>query len=100
VTQERFTRSTGGTSYGIEFACDRIGPLRIGPRTEVPGLSLCGASTPWGHGVGSVLRGGVAAASAVLERDLMGAVVAGELVGDPARLPPVREPWDAWRASH
>ena len=26
VTQERFTHSTGGTSYGIEPACDQIGP--------------------------------------------------------------------------
>jgi phytoene dehydrogenase-like protein len=100
VTQERFTHSTGGTSYGIEWACDQMGPLRLGPRTEIPGLYLCGASTPWGHGIGSVLRGGVAAASAVLGRDLMEAVVAGELLGDRDRLPPVREGWDAWRASH
>ena len=100
VTQQRFTHSTGGTSYGIEFACDQMGPLRIGPRTEVPGLYLCGASTPWGHGIGSVLRGGVAAASAVLERDLMHAVIAGEVLADRDRLPPVRTGWDAWRASH
>jgi len=33
VTEERFTRSTGGTSYGIEFAVDQMGPLRIGPGT-------------------------------------------------------------------
>jgi phytoene dehydrogenase-like protein len=100
VTQQRFTHSTGGTSYGIEFACDQMGPLRIGPQTEVPGLYLCGASTPWGHGIGSVLRGGVAAASAVLERDLMDAVVGGEVLADRDRLPPVRTGWDAWRASH
>lgn len=100
VTQERFTHSTGGTSYGIEFACDQMGPLRLGPRTEVPGLFLCGASTPWGHGIGSVLRGGVGTASAVLERDLMQAIVAGEVLGDRDRLPPLREGWDAWRASH
>jgi phytoene dehydrogenase-like protein len=100
VTQERFTHSTGGTSYGIEFACDQMGPLRIGPGTEIPGLYLCGASTPWGHGIGSVLRGGVAAASAVLERDLMALVVAGGVLGDPSALPPVHDGWDAWRASH
>jgi phytoene dehydrogenase-like protein len=100
VTQERFTHSTGGTSYGIEFACDQMGPLRIGPGTEVAGLYVCGASTPWGHGIGSVLRGGVAAASAVLGRDLMQAVVGGEVLGDPRRLPPVRAGWDPWRASH
>jgi hypothetical protein len=77
-----------------------MGPLRIGPRTEIPGLYLCGASTPWGHGIGSVLRGGVAAASAVLDRDLMQAVTAGQVLGDRDRLPPLREGWDAWRASH
>ena len=100
VTQERFTHATGGTSYGIEFACDQMGPLRIGPRTEIPGLYLCGASTPWGHGIGSVLRGGVAAAGAVLGRDLMPVIVAGEVLGDRDRLPPLRADWDAWRASH
>ena len=100
VTQERFTHSTGGTSYGIEFACDQMGPLRLGPRTEIPGLFLCGANTPWGHGIASVLRGGIGTASAVLERDLMEAIVAGKVLGDRDRLPPVREGWDAWRASH
>ncbi len=100
VTQERFTHSTGGTSYGIEFACDQMGALRIGPETDIAGLYLCGASTPWGHGIGSVLRGGVAAASAALGRDLMQAVVRGEVLGDPRRLPPVQAGWDAWRASH
>jgi len=100
VTQERFTHSTGGTSYGIEFAYDQMGPLRIGPETEIAGLYLCGASTPSGHGIGSVLRSGVIAAGAVLGRNLMGAIAAGEVLGDCDRLPPVRDDWDAWRASH
>ncbi len=100
VTQERFTHSTGGTSYGIEFACDQMGPLRIGPRTEIPGLYLCGASTPWGHGIGSVLRGGVAAPARCSGAISCTAIVAGEVLGDRDRLPPVRADWDAWRASH
>jgi len=100
VTQERFTHSTGGTSYGIEFACDQMGPLRLGPETEVPGLFLCGASTPSGHGIGGVLRGGVSAAGAVLQRDVMSDVVAGRVLGDPERLPPTRDDWDPWRESH
>jgi all-trans-retinol 13,14-reductase len=100
ATQERFTHSTGGTSYGIEFAHDQMGPLRIGPRTEVPGLFLCGASTPSGHGIGGVLAGGVAAAAAALERDLYREVVKGTVFGDPDRLPPVEDDWDPWRASH
>ncbi len=100
VTQERFTHSTGGTSYGIEFAVDQMGPLRIGPATEVAGLFLCGASTPSGHGIGSVLRGGVAAAGAVLGRNLLRALARGEVLGDPTLLPPLRDDWDPWRASH
>ena len=100
VTQERFTHSTGGTSYGVEFACDQMGPLRIGPETDVPGLFLCGASTPSGHGIGGVLRGGIIAAAAVLQRDVMGDVIAGRILGDPERLPQVRDDWDPWRECH
>jgi phytoene dehydrogenase-like protein len=100
VTQERFTHSTGGTPYGIEFAYDQMGPLRIGPETEIPGLYLCGASTPSGHGIASVLRSGVIAAGAVLGRNLMRAIAAGEVLGDPDRLPPMRDDWDPWRAAH
>jgi phytoene dehydrogenase-like protein len=100
VTQERFTHSTGGTSYGIEFATDQMGPMRIGPETDVPGLFLCGASTPSGHGIANVMVSGVRAAEAALETELLSRVLAGELIGDPARLPPLRDDWDAWRESH
>jgi all-trans-retinol 13,14-reductase len=100
VTQERFTHSTGGTSYGIEFAIDQMGPLRLGPETEVPGLYLCGASTPMGHGIGSVLQSGVAAAGAVLGRNLSRAVAGGEVLGDPDRLPAAGPGWDPWRRAH
>jgi phytoene dehydrogenase-like protein len=99
LTQERFTRSTGGTSYGIELACDQIGPLRIGPETYVPGLYLCGASTPSGHGIANVMRSGVAAAGAALDRPLLAEIRAGEIVGDARRLPPTTDEWDAWNVS-
>jgi len=99
LTQERFTRSTGGTSYGIEWAVDQQGPLRLGPETEVRGLYLCGASTPSGHGIANVMRSGVLAAGAVLETDLIAAIRAGERIGDPARLPPLREDFDPWLES-
>ena len=98
LTQERFTRSTGGTSYGIEFAVDQMGPMRLGPRTEIEGLFLTGASTPSGHGIGSVLRSGVATASAILERNLLAAAWKGEVIGDPSRLPAAELLDDAWRA--
>jgi phytoene dehydrogenase-like protein len=94
LTQERFTHSTGGTSYGIEAACDQIGPLRPGAETAVPGLYLCGASTASGHGIANVLRSGVVAAGAILELDLLGLVRSGERLGDRSLLPPLSPDWD------
>lgn len=100
ISQERFTHSTGGTSYGIEMSCSQAGPMRVGPRTEIEGLFLCGASTPSGPGISGVLRGGVEAASEVLEMDLYGPILAGRVFGDREALPELREDWDAWRESH
>jgi phytoene dehydrogenase-like protein len=100
ISQERFTHSTGGTSYGIELSCSQAGPMRVGPSTEIPGLYLCGASTPSGPGIAGVMRGGLTTASAVLETDLLGPVLAGEVFGDREALPPVQDEWDAWRESH
>jgi hypothetical protein len=74
--------------------------MRIGPRTEVEGLFLCGASTPSGPGVAGVLRGGVAAAGEVLETDLLRPILAGEVFGDRDILPELTKEWDAWRESH
>jgi phytoene dehydrogenase-like protein len=99
LTQERFTHSTGGTSYGIEAACDQIGPLRPGVATAVPGLFLCGASTSSGHGIANVLRSGVVAAGAILELDLLKRIRHGERLGDASRLPPLRPDWDPVIAS-
>jgi all-trans-retinol 13,14-reductase len=100
VTQERFTHSTGGTSYGIEFAVDQMGPMRIGPATEIEGLFLCGASTPSGHGIANVMFSGLRAAEAATGSELRPAILRGEVLGDRALLPPLREGWDAWRESH
>ena len=82
------------------MSCSQMGPLRVGPRTEIDGLYLCGASTPSGPGIAGVLRGGVAAASEVLETDLLGPVLAGEVFGDRDALPELHEGWDAWKESH
>jgi hypothetical protein len=46
------------------------------------------------------MRGGVAAAGAVLEADLLKMVLGGQIFGDVNRLPEIREDWDAWRESH
>jgi phytoene dehydrogenase-like protein len=100
VTQERFTHSTGGTSYGIEYAVDQMGPMRVGYETEVTGLFLCGASTQAGHGVANVMFSGLRAAEAATGAGLREAVLAGHVVGDHTRLPPLRSEWDAWQGSH
>lgn len=66
MTHERFTRSTNGTSYGIEATPEQFLFDRPPPTTPVAGLYLCGASTIRGHGVAGVMAGGVMAASAIL----------------------------------
>ncbi|MBJ19194.1 MAG: hypothetical protein CL933_07175 [Deltaproteobacteria bacterium] len=100
VSQERFTRSTGGTSYGIEMSCSQVGPLRLGPRTEIEGLFLCGASTPSGPGIAGVMSSGIQTAGEVLESDLMGPILEGRIFGDRDQLPDLDPDWDAWRESH
>ncbi|HME71725.1 MAG TPA: NAD(P)/FAD-dependent oxidoreductase [Myxococcota bacterium] len=99
-THERFTRSTGGTSYGIEYATDQMGPMRVGYATDVEGLFLCGASTPAGHGIAAVMFSGLCAAEAATGGDLRRAVLSGEVLGDRALLPALTAGWDAWRESH
>jgi hypothetical protein len=46
------------------------------------------------------MRGGVAAAGAVLEVDLLKMALDGQILGDVNRLPEIRGDWDAWRESH
>ena len=99
VSQEHFTFSTGGTSYGIELAVDQFGPARPSPKTEIEGLFLAGASTVFAHGIAGTLRGGVGTASAVLGRDLWGDVQSGAVFGDPAKLTGGGPGWDPWEAS-
>ncbi len=100
ISQERFTHSTGGTSYGIEMSRSQAGPMRVGPRTEIEGLFLTGASTPSGPGISGVLRSGIATAGEILDTDLLRPILAGEVFGDRSKLPELREDWDAWRESH
>jgi hypothetical protein len=46
------------------------------------------------------MRGGVVAAGAVLETDLLKVVLDGQILGDRNLLPEIREDWDPWRESH
>ena len=99
ISQEHFTLSTGGTSYGIELTVDQFGPNRPSPETEIDGLFLAGASTVFAHGIAGVMRGGVGCAGAILGRDLQSQVAAGRVFGDPARLSGGGPDWDPWQAS-
>jgi phytoene dehydrogenase-like protein len=99
ITQERYTLSTEGTSYGIEMATDQFGPARPAPRTEIDGLYLVGASTMFGHGIVGVMRGGIGTAGAVLDRDLMAEVTEGRVFGDASKLKTGGPDWDPMEAS-
>lgn len=94
ITQQRYTRSTGGTSYGIEPAVDQFGPFRPHARTEIKGLFLTGASTRWAHGIVGSMTGGVGTASAILRRNLLGEAYEGRVFGNPDRLPVHTSDWD------
>jgi phytoene desaturase len=65
LTHRRYTRSTGGTGYGIAPIPSQFLFRRPGHATEIPGLYLCGASTYTGHGIPGVMWSGVLAASRV-----------------------------------
>lgn len=94
ITQERYTHSTGGGSYGIEMNLRQIGPMRPAPKTEIKGLYLAGASMGWGPGVEGVMLSGVGAAGAVLSRDLFKEIRSGEVFGAIDKLPTKGADWD------
>jgi phytoene dehydrogenase-like protein len=99
LTHERFTLSTDGSCYGIEVASDQIGPRRPGPRTEIRGLFLTGASTVWGSGIVGAVTGGMGTAGYVLRRRLAAEVKAGAVIADPRKLTPTGPDWDPLAAS-
>ena len=68
LTQERFTLSTGGTSYGLELTPDQMGGGRFPIATEIEGLYLVGAGTIFGHGIGGTMVSGQAAAGTILAK--------------------------------
>lgn len=94
ITQERYTRSTAGGSYGIEMNLSQIGPLRPAPKTGIRGLYLAGASLGWGPGVEGVMLSGVGAAGAVLQRDLFTEIRTGTVFGNADQIPDRGDQWD------
>ena len=66
LTQERFTLSSGGTSYGLEHTPDQYMTARVALQTELPGLWMVGANAIFGHGIAGTMMSGRAAAAAIL----------------------------------
>jgi phytoene desaturase len=65
-THTRYTRSSGGTSYGIAATPAQFLGRRPGATTAIVGLYLAGASTRSGHGIAGAMLSGVYAADRVL----------------------------------
>jgi phytoene dehydrogenase-like protein len=68
LTQERFTLSTGGTSYGLEHTLDQSMSARVRYQTDVPGLWMAGANTLFGHGYIGCMLGGRTVANMILQQ--------------------------------
>ena len=84
LSQERYTRSTGGTSYGYVHSPEQSGTNRPQHRTEIDGLWLVGANTASGHGVAGTMVGGVTCAGEILDRPLLVEMMLGTVLADPA----------------
>jgi all-trans-retinol 13,14-reductase len=64
LTQQHFTRSLGGSMYGLEMTGERIDNAALNLRTPVPGLLLAGQDVA-GPGVPAAFMAGLMAAAAV-----------------------------------
>lgn len=94
LSQERYTRSTGGTSYGYVHSPEQSGTNRPQHRTEIDGLWLVGANTASGHGVAGTMVGGVTCAGEILDRPLLVEMMLGTVLADPASIPPDPDGFD------
>lgn len=86
ATQERFTLSSGGASFGLEARSSQFGPFRPGNDTAIGGLYLAGCSTAWGPGTLGSMVSGVFAAGAAVGRDLHAEIRAGKIISDKSLL--------------
>lgn len=87
LSHERYTRSSGGTSYGYMHSPEQSGRVRPAHRTEIDGLWLVGANTVAGHGVGGAMVGGVNCAGEIVGRPLLVEMIMGAVLVDPADVP-------------
>jgi len=88
LTHERYTASTGGTSYGYMHSPEQSGIQRPQHHTEIEGLWLTGANTVSGHGVAGAMVGGVNCAGEILGRPLLVEMILGTQLVDPSEIPP------------
>jgi all-trans-retinol 13,14-reductase len=73
LTNEHYVAATRGNLYGTEKSLLQIGPFAHQVKSEIPGLTLCGAST-LSHGVMGATISGLVAARGILHcrvRDLL-----------------------------
>src|SRR5262249_39917254 len=97
LTQERYTRSTGGVSFGMTRWGGQI--VRPDIRTAVDGLYVVGQSTRYGTGIGGVAVSGIACASEILGRRLLPEVHRGAVFADRDLLPERPAGWDPLQVS-
>jgi phytoene dehydrogenase-like protein len=97
LTNERYTRSSGGTPYGMA----RWSGVAQLPDvvTAVDGLYVAGQSTRFGAGIVRSGISGLACASAVLGTDLLREEHGGAVLGSPDLLPDRPRDWDPLRIS-
>jgi len=71
LTVMRYTAASNGTSYGMSLVPWQFLYRRPGPRTDIKGLFMCGASLRTGHGIFGAMTSGVEAAAMVVGRRLV-----------------------------
>lgn len=94
LSHERYTRSTGGTSYGYIHSPEQSGTNRPQHRSEIDGLWMVGANTTSGHGVAGTIAGGVTCAGEILDRPLLIEMIMGTSLVDPETIPADPEGFD------
>ncbi len=99
LTQERYTLSSGGTSYGLQFSPGQTGKLRPGYRTEIKGLFVVGANSVSSHGIAGTMIGGLACAGQILDRALVPEVMMGEVLSEPGVIGEDPPDWDPFPVS-
>ncbi|MEV5612337.1 NAD(P)/FAD-dependent oxidoreductase [Streptomyces sp. NPDC052225] len=92
LTHERYTRSSGGTPFGMA----RWGAPGARPdsATFIEGLYTAGADSKYGNGITGSAVSGIACAGQILGRRLMHEVHTGAVLGDPSLLPERPADWD------